>query len=151
MISYKPLYKTLTEKGLTEKDLSDFTGINCAKLKYRLFHNHLISLETIEKFCLFLNVGLDKIIDWTPGNQDISFVRNIYRIDWTKYDKILKRDGHSYTSLSQMLGMGDNYIVNLKSSGRTVEKETMEKICKKMKCKIEDIAVLERTEVHGEV
>ena len=55
MVSYTPLFTTLTKKGMTKTELRK----NMSKGEY-------ISLETIDKICLYLNCKIEDVIEIIP-------------------------------------------------------------------------------------
>ena len=63
MITYEPLFKTLNEKELRIKDLYDIIGPDTAA-KFK--KGESMRLDTIEKVCLFLNVGIEKVVAIVP-------------------------------------------------------------------------------------
>lgn len=65
MITYKPLFETLHEKNLKIKDLYDVIGPDTAT-KFK--KGESMRLDTIEKVCLHLNVGIERVVNVIPDN-----------------------------------------------------------------------------------
>jgi len=63
MISYKPFYKTLYEKGLTEYHLIFHQGIS-ANTIHRMKHGKAITTKTLDELCFILDCGVDEIIEY---------------------------------------------------------------------------------------
>lgn len=63
MISYKPLWKTLIDKEIAQKDLANLCNLTrqtVADMK----NNKSVSLKTIEKICQKLNCTIPDIIEY---------------------------------------------------------------------------------------
>ena len=54
MVSYTPLFTTLTKKGMTKTELRKNIGFGTNALA-KMSKGEYISLETIDKICLYLN------------------------------------------------------------------------------------------------
>ena len=54
MISYKPLFVTLAKKGMTKSDLRTALNMGFGTIA-KMAKNQYISLENIEKICLYLD------------------------------------------------------------------------------------------------
>lgn len=67
MISYKPLWKTLIDKDIQQKDLAvicDLTRQTVLDMK----NNRHVSMKTIEKICKTLNCSIPDIIEYISDN-----------------------------------------------------------------------------------
>ena len=67
MISYKPLYKTLKEKGISTYKLINEYGISRSLLD-RLKHNRPISTVTLNDLCNILHCKVEDILFFTEDN-----------------------------------------------------------------------------------
>ncbi len=63
MISYKPFYKTLYKKGITEYNLIFKQGFSANTL-YRMKKGEAISTKTIDALCYALDCGVSDIIEF---------------------------------------------------------------------------------------
>ena len=59
MVSYTPLFTTLTKKGMTKTELRKNIGFGTNALA-KMSKGEYISLETIDKICLYLNCYRDQ-------------------------------------------------------------------------------------------
>lgn len=64
MISYKPLWKRMEEKGITTYTLINQYGINPRTI-HNLKHNKSITLYTVEKLCDILDCQAESIVVFT--------------------------------------------------------------------------------------
>ena len=65
MISYRPFYETLLEKGITEYHLIYKQGVS-ANILHRIKHGKNITLRTLDTLCQILNCGVSDIIEYLP-------------------------------------------------------------------------------------
>lgn len=63
MISYKPFYKTLIEKNITEYYLIYKQGIS-ANILHRMKHGKNITLKTLDTLCFILDCDVSDIIEY---------------------------------------------------------------------------------------
>lgn len=61
MISYKPLYETMKEKGITTYKLINEYGVSRSLID-RLKHNKPISTVTLNDLCTFLDCRVEDIL-----------------------------------------------------------------------------------------
>ena len=62
MISYKPLWKTLIEKGINKTELRNMAGFSSGTLA-RMGKNQYIELKHIDKICQVLNCEISDVIE----------------------------------------------------------------------------------------
>lgn len=60
MIRYDNLWATMKEKGISEYRLYTYHGISRQTI-YKLRHNELVSLHTVNKLCNILDVPIEDI------------------------------------------------------------------------------------------
>lgn len=65
MISYKPLYATMKEKGVTTYTLINKYGVSKG-LIHRLKHNRPITTVTLNDLCTFLDCEVNQILEYIP-------------------------------------------------------------------------------------
>jgi DNA-binding Xre family transcriptional regulator len=63
MISYKPLYKTLLDKGLTEYHLIYKHGFS-AHILHRMKHGNAITTKTLDTLCTILECDVCDILEY---------------------------------------------------------------------------------------
>ncbi len=63
MISYKPFYQTLFNKGLTEYYLIFKQGLSANTL-HRMKHGEAISTKTLDTLCYILDCRVEDIIEF---------------------------------------------------------------------------------------
>lgn len=70
MISYKPFYKTLYEKNITEYALIFKHGIPANTL-HRMKHGEAITTKTLDTLCLVLECSIPDIVEFVlPDETD---------------------------------------------------------------------------------
>ncbi len=68
MISYKPFYKTLKEKGISTYKLINDYHISRSLLD-RLKHNKPITTVTINDLCTFLDCRVEDIVEFVKDSE----------------------------------------------------------------------------------
>lgn len=69
MISYKRLWKTMKEKGVTQYDLYTHHGINRSTLD-RLRHDRNMETYTLNKLCNILQCNIEDITEYIPDEEE---------------------------------------------------------------------------------
>jgi DNA-binding Xre family transcriptional regulator len=67
VISYKPLWNTMAQKGITTYALINKHGFNPRTI-HNLKHNKSITLYTLEKLCFILECQADQIVQFIPDD-----------------------------------------------------------------------------------
>lgn len=62
MISYKPLWKTLIEKGINKTELRNMAGFSSGTLA-RMGKDQYIEMKHIDKICQVLNCKISAVIE----------------------------------------------------------------------------------------
>ena len=65
MISYKRLWETMREKGVTQYTLIKYFHVSPAQIT-RLKRNESVSTHTIEMFCRILHCDVSDIMEYIP-------------------------------------------------------------------------------------
>ena len=65
MISYRPFYETLFQKGITEYHLIYKQGLSANTL-HRMKHGEAISTKTLNVLCEILDCTVSDIIEYVP-------------------------------------------------------------------------------------
>ena len=65
MISYRPFYETLFQKGITEYHLIYKQGLSANTL-HRMKHGEAISTKTLNVLCEILDCAVSDIIEYVP-------------------------------------------------------------------------------------
>ena len=68
MISYKPLYETMKQRGVSTYRLINEFGVSRSLLD-RLKHNKPISTVTLNDLCTFLNCRVEDILLYIPDEK----------------------------------------------------------------------------------
>lgn len=66
MISYKPLFTTLIQQGMTKTELRKAVGFSTTALA-KMSKGEYVSLETIDKICLYLDCKIEDVIEIIPN------------------------------------------------------------------------------------
>lgn len=67
MISYKPLFVTLAKKCMTKSDLRTALNMGSGTIA-KMGKNQYISLENIDKICLYLDCKVEDVIEVIPND-----------------------------------------------------------------------------------
>ena len=67
MISYKPLFVTLAKKSMTKSDLRTALHMGSGTIA-KMAKNQYISLENIDKICLYLDCKVEDVIEVIPND-----------------------------------------------------------------------------------
>ena len=68
MISYRPFYETLREKGVTEYALIYKHGLP-ANTIHRMKHGKPITTTTLDALCSILNCKVEDILEYLPPSE----------------------------------------------------------------------------------
>lgn len=68
MISYRPFYETLKEKGVTEYALIYKHGLP-ANTVHRMKHGKPITTTTLDTLCTILNCKVEDILEYLPPSE----------------------------------------------------------------------------------
>ena len=63
MISYKPFFRTMEEKNITEYQLRFKYGFS-ANILHRMKHGKTITLKTLDTLCFILDCNVSDIIEY---------------------------------------------------------------------------------------
>lgn len=69
MISYKPLWHTLIEKGIKKMELVKLVGMSSSTLA-KLNNDNYVALEVIDRICQTLDCRIEDVVEIkkNPGN-----------------------------------------------------------------------------------
>ena len=70
-VSYKKLWKVLTDKDMKKKDLQTAAGISWASVT-KLSKGETVSMEVLMKVCKALKCNVGDIMDFIPTDSDES-------------------------------------------------------------------------------
>ena len=68
MISYKRLWQTMKERGISQYDLYEHYNITRSLLD-RLRNDKNVELYTIDKLCSILNCRIEDIVEYLPDDE----------------------------------------------------------------------------------
>lgn len=66
MISYKPLFHTLIDMGMTREQMRQRVGLGKTTISKISTGKH-VSLEVVERICLSLGVPVSAVVEVLPG------------------------------------------------------------------------------------
>ncbi len=66
MVSYKPLWKTLIDKGIKKMQLRDMVGFSNGTLS-RMGKDQYIEMKHIDKICEVLECSVSDVIEFVSG------------------------------------------------------------------------------------
>lgn len=69
MVSYRPLWETMSRKNVSTYTLIYKHGINPRTIN-NLKHNRGITVDTLEKLCMILECTPNDIIEFIPGSDE---------------------------------------------------------------------------------
>lgn len=72
MISYRPLWETMKDKGVTQYTLIKKYGISPGQIT-RLKRNESVSTHTIDVFCQILNCEVSDVMEHISDSNEIPF------------------------------------------------------------------------------
>ncbi len=84
-ISYECLWMLLERKGLSQKELADYCGISASVLS-RMRKGEYVSLEVLDKICVYLNCDYGDIVTQHPSESILPKVSNE-----DEYSKVMAR------------------------------------------------------------
>jgi len=69
MVSYKPLWHTLIEKGIKKMELVKLVGMSSSTLA-KLNNDNYVALEVIDRICQALDCRIEDVVEikQNPGN-----------------------------------------------------------------------------------
>ena len=67
-VQYNKLFKMLIDRKMTNNQLAKQAGISL-NIITRLKRDEYIDMQTIEKICIFLDCGVDDILEFIPESQ----------------------------------------------------------------------------------
>lgn len=69
MITYKPLWETMKEKGVTTYTLINKYNISSSTI-HRLRHDQGVTTQLIDDLCQILDCKVEDIIEYEPSDDD---------------------------------------------------------------------------------
>lgn len=66
-VSYNKLWKLMIDRKMSNADLRRAIGI-APKTSKKLNRDEEVTLETLEKICMILNVNIGDVVDFLPTN-----------------------------------------------------------------------------------
>ncbi|WP_077533214.1 helix-turn-helix domain-containing protein [Massiliimalia massiliensis] len=71
MISYKPLWNTLENRGITSRQLITIYGMSESTVS-RLCHNRRTTTKTLNRLCEYLACDISNVIEYIPDQNEKS-------------------------------------------------------------------------------
>lgn len=135
MISFKPLERTLRNKGLSVNKLRELSDIQITDFSSRVQGKKSVRVNFVEKICKALDCNIQDVIEYSE--EEVSLDR--IQVDWDKLDIKIKESGYNLVSLAEKLGLGRRFLQNNKQLKRKMKLTICEDICKVLNCSLEDI------------
>ena len=135
MISFKPLERTLRNKGLSVNKLRELSGIQITDFSSRVQGKKGVRVNFVEKMCKALNCDIQDVIEYSE--EEVSLDR--IQVDWDKLDVKIRESGYNLVSLAEKLSLGRRFLQNNKQLKRKMKLTICEDICKILNCSLEDI------------
>jgi len=70
MISYKPLLHILVDKNMKLSTVCKEAGLSY-RIVTKIYNNENLTIETIEKLCLYLNCKIENVVEITNDSKGI--------------------------------------------------------------------------------
>ena len=68
MITYAPLWKTISEKGIKKTELAKTYGVISTSTLAKLGRNSPLNTETIDKLCKFLKCPITDVVEFVDDS-----------------------------------------------------------------------------------
>lgn len=135
MISFKPLERTLRNKGLSVNKLRELSGIQITDISNRIQGKKSVRVNFVEKICKTLGCSIQDVIEYSK--EDV----NLEKLDikWDKLASIMKDNGFTFVSLAETLGYSKSFFLTAKSRKSKIKLTTLEDICNLLNCSKEDL------------
>lgn len=125
MISYRPLVRTLGERGLDIKGLAERLGIQSGGLKGNLNKGAYLSLKMIDRICRVLKCGVSEVIEYEEGEQEVGKPEYYCKVNW---EILEKRIGCGLGEAGVKAGHSREYYKAMKRRGR-MRKNVLRALC----------------------
>lgn len=125
MISYRPLVKTLRERGLDIKGLAERLGIQSGGLKGNLNKGAYLSLKMIDRICRVLKCKVGEVIEYEEGEQAVEKPEYYCKVNWEVLEKMI---GCGLGEAGVKAGHSREYYKAMKRRGR-MKKNILRVLC----------------------
>ena len=71
MVSYRPLWHTLVDRGLKKMQLVEMAGISTGTLS-KLNKDQHVALDVLERICLALDCRIEDVVEITKGPDELT-------------------------------------------------------------------------------
>jgi len=149
MIIYDPLWETMKKKGFTTYTLRVKHGMSSATLQ-RLRKGMSVSTNTLDDLCKLLKCKLSDVAVYVEDKENniiekttlhkVNRSRRRHMIIYAPLWETMKAKGITIYTLRNKYKMSNATLQRLRK-GMSVSTNTLNKLCKLLKCKLSDVAV----------
>lgn len=140
MISYEPLVKTMKERGIGIKELTEKLGRRDGGLKYALNSGEYVSCKTIDKICEVLKCRIEEVIEYREGKQEIEKVELYVYVNWEKIRVFLEKRGLDFYSASIDMGKSRSWLENKRRRGK-IKRSDLKLVCNRYGITYEQVII----------
>lgn len=128
MFNYKPLAKTMKDKGKSTADIAQVLKMSLEEVKDKLNHNRNISMAQLDRLCEYFECGPEGIMSWSPDG-------DVVKVDWNKVAAF----GKPLTNLSLECGLSRCSLRNASKGSGKVRLDNVKKMAGVLGCTVEDL------------
>lgn len=128
MFDYRPLARTMKEKGKGTEDIAKVLKMSLEEVKDKLNNNRNITMAQLGKLCDYFDCGPGEILRWSPDG-------DIVKVNWDK----VKAFGWSLTKLSIECGLSHSALPNACSADGKLKRENAVKMAEVLGCSLEEL------------
>ena len=128
MFDYRPLAKTMKDKGKSTEDIAEVLKMPLEEVKDKLNNNRNITMAQLNKLCDYFKCGPEGIMSWSPDG-------DLVKVDWNK----VKAFGKSLTRLSIECGLSHGALPNACNAGGKLKRDNAVKMAEVLGCSLEEL------------
>lgn len=128
MFNYRPLAKTMKEKGKGTEDIAKVLKMSLEEVKDKLNNNRNITMAQLGRLCDYFDCGPGEIMSWSPDG-------DLVKVDWNK----VASHGKPLMTLSIECGLSRSAFTNAKNCNCKIKIENAKKLAEVLDCSIEEL------------